>query len=752
MRDSYGGDERLPLVDKIVALVVGIAALAAMLVWGVPGLSPAVWDELSVVAGIRHPQTLFPGFWRIIVHYLFRWFGPEFALSSLRYIGALVGSGCVMLSCLIIRQIMALLMRTSRTYAVWGRRLAPFFAGLAALLFGLSDPLWNICRVFSPALIRFSMFVFILHLSLRWFVVGGNWRLFLAMSAMGVMAAETPFAFLLPAIFIFAYILVWGAIIDGDIAKPENLPDFAEIAKWRMFFIFLGSLAVAIWANTYAFTSLGGLEANNWSANDIYFRYIGGYWHVLADAASPLGWILGLSFCIVPMVVAFRIFPRVMRDDAPMEFNSGVILFAIGVLSIMQCGAFPAARFWTFAKEGSLVSSGFLLSVLVFSAMASLALSAAAFAFECQRKYLAPGQEQPKAWLRYLVQVLVLGVVALALVRVPRPIVCEVQSIVDDAIDEIVEECGDAKWLFTDGRLDSAIELAANRKGKTIRTLNMMSGASDWEINLRTRGFEKDSDDYINASTGVPVLLRVWAGEKTNGLEQAALQLGFEYWKREKKPLPKMSGMVARETGLSDEAAKAGIERTQAIAKRILAISKQAELIDLEPTLERAFSAVNWRIARFAHYREDHDMGNDLDLSNSALRKMLSAIEYERLHTFLQLTPHEGLSIALRRADFTEARRYASAVLRYDEENPEANFAVGMSALMRDNMKEAEEYLRKVLIKRPNEPAALNNLSIICRKQRRFKEAEELARKALEILPTSPEVKQTLNDALKRAP
>jgi len=61
-------------------------------------------------------------------------------------------------------------------------------------------------------------------------------------------------------------------------------------------------------------------------------------------------------------------------------------------------------------------------------------------------------------------------------------------------------------------------------------------------------------------------------------------------------------------------------------------------------------------------------------------------------------------------------------------------------------------YLKRVLKRRPGEPAVLNNLSIICRKKRRWQEAEDYARKAIAILPDSPEVKQTLSDALKKAP
>ena len=280
----------------------------------------------------------------------------------------------------------------------------------------------------------------------------------------------------------------------------------------------------------------------------------------------------------------------------------------------------------------------------------------------------------------------------------------------------------------------------------------MMSGARAWECAVRSRPFAVESDDWHHAQTGVPALLRILAGEKVGGMDEAAIQLGFEVWKRERKPLPTLSGMVARETGLDAATAQAGIERSKALADRILALAPKTETADPSPALASAFSAVSWRISRFARIREDATLANDLDESNTALKKMLSVIEQERQRTFLQMTPREGLQIALKRANFAEARRYAAAVLRANEDDAEANFAMGMSSLTGNRYADAERYLSRCLKVRPNEPAVLNNLSIICRKLRRYKEAEDYARRALKILPDSPEVKQTLADALKKAP
>lgn len=750
--DGLNDTQGIGLKDLALATLAGVIAAVTILVWGIPGLDPAMWSEAAVAAQIRPPQTIFPGFWRFVSVGLFSAFGVSGAIRVLTFAGAALGGISVALVCLIVRQTLAFLVRTGRPYAVWSGRIAPFFAFVAAVLFGLSDPLSRIARVLSPSLLRLAAVLLIVHLALRWLAVGGRWRLFPCVALMGLLAAETPFGFLLPVLFIGAYVLVWHGVVDGLFPKPEKLPEPDELPKWRMFFLFFGSLALAAYLNAAEFVSLGGAVANGWGANDVYFHYAGGYWRVFADAASVVGWVLGLVFGVLPLLVALKVFPMVTRDDRPMPFNLGVLLFLVGLLAVMQCGALPAARFWTFTRDIVLVQSGFLLAFFTFCAMVAFALFGAAFAFECQRTYLGEGERRPGVLLRWLVPCLTVVVVALACRTVPKPVETEMQRIVDDAVRETVAECGDAKYLFTDGHLDAAVELCAKDRGQALYALNMMSGARAWDCAVRSRPFAPESDDWTHAQTGIPSLLRIWAGEKVGGMDEAAIQLGFEFWKRERKPLPTLSGMVAREKGMDAAAAQAGIARAKALADRILALAPKTETADPSPALARAYSAVSWRISRFARIREDAELANDLDESNTALKKMLSVIEQERQRTFLQMTPREGLQIALKRANFAEARRYAAAVLRANEDDAEANFAMGMSSLTGNRYADAERYLSRCLKVRPNEPAVLNNLSIICRKLRRYKEAEDYARRALKLLPDSPEVKQTLADALKKAP
>ena len=754
MRDMMNDSGQLGARNVLAALVAGLVAFFAILIFGVPGLDPSLWSEVTVVAGLRPPQEIFPGYWRILTGWMFKLFGTTVALHALTFVGAAVAGVCTMLVCLITRLVLSLLIRTAHPFEVWSDRIAPFFAFVAALLFALCDPLWSIARVFSPDELRLLMFLGIIYLSLRWFTAGGRWRLFPAMALMGLMAAETPFAFILPVVFVGFYVTVWYCVVDGLFPKPEKFAEPSELPKWRMFFLFLGGVALGAWINVMCFAALGGISANGWNPGHVYFFYGASYWRVLTGAASLIAWVLGLGFCVVPLVVALRLMPVTTRDDRPMPFGPGALLFFVGVIALMQTGVLQATRFWLFAKDIVQVRSGFLLVFFVTCAVVTVAVFAASFAFECQRTYLADEDEVPRPGilLRWLVPIIAVGVLGMALVSVPKPVETEMQRIVDDAVDEIVDECEDARWIFTDGRLDPALEIVAAKRGKKLLPLNMMSGASAWEISLCKRGFDPDSEDVKSAETGIPTLLRVWAGEKTNGMDVAALQLGFEFWKRQQKTLPKASGMVARTKWTDSASVEKGIKRSEEIAKRILAVSPGIDKSDPTPALASAFSAVSWRLSRFARLRKDEQLANDLDLTNRALKRMLSAFEYERMRTFMQLTPKEGLEIALKRANFSEATRYASAVLRNDPDDPEANFGMGMSALLGNRLKDAEFYLSKCLKRRPEEPAVLNNLSIINRKLHKYKEAEEYARKAIKFLPDSPEVKQTLEDALKHAP
>jgi len=737
--------------DRMIAALLGILFLVAEYRWGVNGIDPSQWNEIAIAAGLRPPQAIFPGVWRMLTGCLFSVFGFDASVLLMKGLGAVTGAGSVALVYLLVRQAFCWLSRIDLKGVVWTRALCLFFSSVAAVLFGVSTPLWDISQTFSSDGLRLLLFLLSTHLWLRWFSCAGEWRLFSVIAIVGLLMAESPFAFLLPAFFLTWYFWLWRDVEDGSRSVPSHLPEPCELPFWRMFFLFVGVMGLVVWANITSFTSLGGLAANGWSSTDVYFRYGSGYLLMFFHSSTAVGWALGLGFGVFPIVVAMRLFPALTREDRLMPFHLGIVLLFVGCVAALQTGLFPAARFWMFSKETVVVGSRALLALYSLASAVTVALAGACFALECHRIFLLDDESFFGRLLRLVPPVLTLVVVCAAVVQVVRPVAHKAQRVVDDALAEIVEECGNAKWLFTDGRLDAGIELTARAVGKTLHPLNMMSGATEWERSLRTRPFPPGTDRDA-AAMGIPVLLRVWANEKENGMDDAAMQLGFEFWKRAQKPLPKASGMVAREKGMDDAAAQRGIEAARKLSERVLGLGDAVSRATVSPALASAFSAVSWRLSRFARLRDEEKLADELDASNGVVKKMLSIVEYERHRTFMQMTPSEGLEIALKRADFVEARRYATAVLRVNAKSPEANFGMAMSFLQDGKRDDAEVYFRRVLEVRPDEPAALNNLSIICRKKGCYDEAIAHAKHALKMLPNSKEVKRTLADAEARKP
>ena len=138
-----------------------------------------------------------------------------------------------------------------------------------------------------------------------------------------------------------------------------------------------------------------------------------------------------------------------------------------------------------------------------------------------------------------------------------------------------------------------------------------------------------------------------------------------------------------------------------------------------------------------------------LNMNNPSLVKILRRMDWVRRQSGEALTPREGLEVAMKRADFVMARRYAMPVLKEDPDEPNANFAIGMSYYAEEQFAKAEEYLKRVLKKSPDEPAVYNNIALICQKTGRLEEAEENVAKALKLKPDLTEIKDTANQVQK---
>ena len=731
--------DRVTWVDYLLALATGVVMTGLLFVFSSGILDPSMWEDAAVVAGLRPPRTMLPCLWRYV---------PG-AMTPLA--GALGGGLLAMILHLALRYAFMILVRPNAEHDVWRRVLAPAFSAAGAVLAVSSDPVWRACQVFSPALFKLVGVAFFSLMYLTWTHRGGWWRLYPIVFLTGFFASETIYGFVLPLSFLIVNFFLYRVVVNGEYEPLAGFCNNWRLPKWRMFFSFVAGLVLGMRFSLDVFFARGGAAQYGWGRGDGYLHYAAEFLRELIGSGSPVEWLFYVGLVVLPFVLVVAIFPRLAVDaNEPIDFRPGLLMLLLGGIAYMQVSPVPSLWFWRWFSNAGAVNDPFLLGTAGVLSAVIFALAAGSFTFGLYGLWY---DERTKPYLALYLSpaVIVLAAVIFSVVNMPKPGVARAQQVVVDGIREIVREAGDAQFIFTDGSADAAIELEAVRQGKTLHPLNMMGSALGRDGAL-TRRFLTNPDDLEAVSQGVPVLLRVWRDERPNGLDTSAIQLGFELWHRTRQPLPEHSGLVARTKGLSREASEAGRKAAVELAERIIAIEKSGDAVFGSKALRRALSDLSWRISRFARLRDETDLADRLDAQNSTLKQMLRQVEYERMRTFMQFTPREALQIALKRADFFEARRHALVILKYDEDDAEANFGLGMAYLTERKYKEAELYLRRCLKARPDEPAVLNNLSIVCRKLKRYDEALKLAKRAAELLPASKEVKQTLSDAEKRAP
>ena len=313
------------------------------------------------------------------------------------------------------------------------------------------------------------------------------------------------------------------------------------------------------------------------------------------------------------------------------------------------------------------------------------------------------------------------------------------QAVIDDYVREVVEEAKGVRVIYTDGALDDDIRREAKRRGIELEPVPIMS-----------------------RNGALALAMAMERGE------DVALQLGFELWKQRRyyeyrEPLP-CSGVLARTGKMPEEDRQRGIEAAYRLGERILELYRE-DLVDAIPSerLKQELRIVQWHLARLATMRafladharqtdqalKDKTFADELDNNNASLQNLRNELDQMEALSMRVVTPRRGLSMALYRADFTMARRYAELILKDDPDDPDANFAMGMSYHVQKQWSRAEVYFRRYLAKK-EDAAVLNNLAIVYMETGRYDEALTHANRALELLPKSDAIKDTIAEIKKR--
>lgn len=774
--------EKIGLGDLVIAALLAVVTSCGLAFWGYPTISPALWDETAVAMGVRPAAQILPGYYTFAASVVRSVFGLNAAPAMLRLIGHVALSAIAVLVYMAIREMLVFIMR-ARPQRSQRRYLVIKIASLVGTVaFITTDPVWNAGQSLSETTILLALTLGAIEAYFLFLRKGTVRYAYLCALLLGLLCAESPFGFVFLAAFVALNFVVLKVlpILESPFFRPEVI----AVAKWYMTFIFIASLIFGVGVNCWSFAFHGGLSAIGESAGYIPLQYLLSYWGRISGAADLTGWILLVGACVIPFVVTMVRFPSAADEEVFLSYSTGMVFLFCGAVALAQSCPIPELWFWTYCGR----ISPYLLSVGTLLAAISLAGGITILGVDslCRehlrlalQQYGADEDEGPTTSINSRLSTMIrrLGMIAIPLlllaVMVPgrsKRATRQMMALVRDAVRLMVDEMGGAEYLFSDGNLDPAIELESAMRGGKLKCLSMIGSRSPYRsgkyrVYLRTRGLQGNKEDAFSFEYDAAMGLRSWIKDKPEMLKNCAIQLGHDLWKRDGKAIPPVGGILSKPLDWEGASEKASfIERGHELANRALAICASGIKDCTDHAARSAFWNVLWRISRACVYRgERADLSGDAEtaIAESDLSAKLNAVNetYHEMQKNIrkqadkmesQMTPREGLQLALVRADFTMGKIYAETVLSAEPDNADANFAMGMYYIKEHQLARAEEYLKRCLIRKPNEPAVYNNLAMIELELGKLDAAEINVQKALKLIPDSAAVRDT-EKAIRKA-
>ena len=768
--DEIAQAEKFGLGDLVISAVAGAVTFVALMLFEFPGLYPGVWQDATVAAWVRPAYRLMPGFWTQIAQQVYAVFGITGGESVLRLLGHVSLALSVFLAYCIMRECLTLMMRTRPQLSPRRKLVVRLASTIGSLAFGAMDPVWTLGQCLTESTL---LLLLTLTATLCYFLFLRKGRLLFAYLGgilLGLLASESVIGFVLPPLLVSLYL--FAVKVMPNLESPLFKPAVMEVGKWHMTFLYFAALIAGIALNCWTFVSHGGTGAIGETLGYLPLAYLLGYWEQITTSADPIAWLLMIAICFTPFVVTAIRFPPAADEERFLPYATGLVLLFCSLLCVTQTTFLPPLWFWTHFP----VKSQYLLSLGLFCCAFTIAGGVTTLGVDtlCRNHhrlakvlYGTDDDDEPSGPSRSSQMVrrvsIILVPIFLMVLMIPGRIKTTTRMMLDvvrEAVAATVREAGDAKMLITDGNLDAAIELESARQGGRLHCLSLMGGGGKMGSYLRTRSVLGDQEDEFAFGFDAGTGLRSWIRDRPEKLKSVAVQMGFDLWKRDGKPLPPMGGLLSRPAGFADETRRqADVASAHALGERVIAIYGRRGGIKScsDESIRHAFVSVQWRLARMCTYRSEVDdlaarvdsaiaethLAKTLNDLNPTYRDLVKAMERRNEILMQKLTPREGLQLALVRADFTTGKAYAETIVGVDPNNPDANFALGMYYLQRRQLSLAESYLKRCLIRKPDEPAVYNNLAMIQIEQRKFDAAEVNVRKALKLVPNSAAVLDT---------
>lgn len=757
--------EGIGLADLIIAGVLGSLVWIVLAAWEFPGLQPVVWHDIAVATDVRPADTLIPGFYTFIAD-ICHSFGVGAGGRALKFLGHLSAACLAILIYALLRELLAFIMRARPQHSKRRTIVMRMAATMGSLAFVSSDPVWSAGQCLSANTILIGLTLLGIEAFFLFLRKGALKYAYLCALAMGLLAAETPLAFLLVLLFIALneIVLTKLPVFNSPFFKPEVI----AVGKWYMTFIFAVAFVIGVLLNCYTFVSHGGLEAAGKTIGDLPLDYLLGYWSRISHAAGPVGWALWVGIAVMPFVVSTVMFPKAADEDEFLAYSTGVVFIVCSLVAYMQSCCLPALWFWQYGEVDSqyLLAMGLLLcSTTLTGGICILGVDALCRDHKrlAHQTYgMEDADDMAEGRIARLLRPIIIACVPVVILAGILPgrtkqTTRAMMEVIRDAVQETVREADTARFLFTDGNLDTAVELEASRCGRRIYCLSLMALDKN-AIFLRTRGMET-AEDKFSFGHDAGMGLRSWIRDQPEKLEHCGVQMAFDLWKRDGKALPPMGGMMSRPAGFMSPAEQArSVAAAHELAERVLGIYARGGIKSCtDKLIKNAFLSVQWRLARMCIYRgEVADLRGDAETAikevelakalndrNETYQALVSSMVKRNEQMLSRITPREGLQLSLVRADFTMGKLYAETILAGNPDNADANFAMGMYYLQERQLTRAEEYLKRCLMRKPNEPAIYNNLAMLQMEIGKLDAARKNVEKALKLMPDSAAIQNT---------
>jgi len=647
-------------------------------------------------------------------------------------------------------------------------------------LFAMSEPVWRLAHFFTPDALHVFLAVLGVYGLVRFRrTLYRRWVIF-AYIAMGLLCVEDPLGF--AEIFAVTIVMTRDAFAlknSGEMLSTTYVTLYAFLQRLLLLVAIFAFGAGIVVTGRY-FLDNSGLVAAGGVGSEAIIDFLRVYLYQVPRYASAGGWLYFLGFGPIILIVASMLLGYSLNVEKILYYRHALCYIGAGLLAYLQLVTLPLFWIWQSNHGPDMISSSLLLVALMIMSAFTLAAAlmvlmvevfyrhyerfAGALFHDAPEDFVEELEAKRKRRLLKATWVIAISVpyvlVALSAVWLVKPAERGMYAAVGEYIRLAADDCAGSPIAITDGSADAALEFEMWRRGVSdFKTLSLMSDRSNREVFMRRRGETDHSEDWIALGISTSAALRDWVHAATPRSTNLTVQIGFEFWRRDRRPMPVMGATAGRTDGLASETQSNLVARAHALGDRMVALAgRGAPFVTSDTQLRELWNFALWRLARAARLRSDAAdavgetdrslaetaFADALDDANPAYQKVRRHLEWVPRQVGNRFTPREGLNFALRQADFTMASTYARQILAKSEDDFHANFAMGMYYVMGEQYSRALAHLERANRANPSDPAALNNLATVEMHLGRLDRALKHAEAALALAPKTSEIRQTV--------